>query len=108
MNERNYSAKYHLELCMKEDLDYSVGKSHLRLASLYNDYEQLSADVGYFFFSQFHFFLNIEKNMAKGAMNCSVVSKPSSFLLFPIFLNDLKIFSIFCFLFFITFFWWQF
>ncbi|VDN57374.1 unnamed protein product [Dracunculus medinensis] len=45
MNERNYSAKYHLELCMKEDLDYSVGKSHLRLASLYNDYEQLSADL---------------------------------------------------------------
>ncbi|VDM48285.1 unnamed protein product [Toxocara canis] len=39
------NAKYHLERCLKEERDYSIGKAHCRLASLYKDYDPQLRDI---------------------------------------------------------------
>lgn len=39
------NAKYHLERCLKEERDYSIGKAHCRLASLYKDFDPQLRDV---------------------------------------------------------------
>ncbi|VDK67936.1 unnamed protein product [Anisakis simplex] len=40
------NAKYHLERCLREEHDYSVGKAHCRLATLYKDYDPHLRDGG--------------------------------------------------------------
>uniref|UniRef100_A0A0M3I7Q9 DUF3453 domain-containing protein n=1 Tax=Ascaris lumbricoides TaxID=6252 RepID=A0A0M3I7Q9_ASCLU len=39
------NAKYHLERCLKEERDYSIGKAHCRLASLYKDFDPQLRDA---------------------------------------------------------------
>ncbi|VDK82109.1 unnamed protein product [Litomosoides sigmodontis] len=41
----NLSAKKHLDLCLAEERDFSVGKSHCQLASLYPDFDSLQCDI---------------------------------------------------------------
>lgn len=41
----NLSASEHLKRCLAEENDYSVGKAHCRLASLYPDFDSLLSDV---------------------------------------------------------------
>ncbi|MFH4976748.1 hypothetical protein AB6A40_003457 [Gnathostoma spinigerum] len=42
---KDLNAKGHLELCLKENKDYSIGKSHYRLASLYDDFDATQRDL---------------------------------------------------------------